>query len=212
MYSVVLLAAGSGQRCGLGYNKVLHKINGKTLLEYALQHFNSDDIIIVVSEVDFDTIKGIFPNHKLVIGGNTRQESVRNGVECAINENVLIHDSARIFLHQTIVNNVLNGLERCNAVVPCVSVVDTIKTLNGETVDRSKLLVAQTPQGVKRDLFLEYYGRLKSNVTDDVSVFEKMGEKVLTVEGCASNIKITTKSDINFAEYKLGGSICNIED
>ncbi len=205
MYSVVLLAAGSGSRCNLGYNKVLHKINDKTLLEYTLEHFESEDIIIVVSENDFDDVSRMLPNYKIVLGGQTRQESVRNGVSQAKFQDVLVHDSARVFISRNVIDNVYRGLFKSNAVVPCVKVKDTLKTLNGKTVDRDNLLIAQTPQGVKRDLFLKYYGEAKCNVTDDVSIFEQLGEDVLIVEGDESNIKITTKEDIEYAEYKLGG-------
>lgn len=206
MYSLIIVAAGSGSRCGLGYNKLLYKINGKTLIEYTVSKFSCDDITLVVSNEDEEIMKSLFPDYNVVIGGNTRQQSVMNGMLHAKYQNVLIHDGARIYIDNVVVNNVLACLDSFNAVVPCVKIVDSLKDLNGKSVDRNQFVSAQTPQGVKRDLFIKYFNATSEIVTDDVSLFDKFGERIGVVDGSYENIKITTIDDIKYAEYKLGGS------
>ncbi len=204
MISVVILAAGSGSRCNLGYNKLLYKINNKMIIEYTLEKFKGHDIILTVSENDYDLFKKEFPSYKIVIGGNTRQESVKNAIEVCENENVLIHDGARMFISEEVINNVMNAIKDNNAVVPCVKVKDSIKNSDGKNIDRSKLFIAQTPQAVKKSLYLSC---VNEECTDDVSVLELCGYEVCMVDGDYDNIKITTTDDIEFAKFKLGGRI-----
>lgn len=202
MKSVIILAAGNGSRCNLGYNKLLYKVNGKMLIEYTMEKFKDYEIILTVSENDFSVFKSKFPNVKIVIGGATRQQSVRNAIESCESENVLIHDGARIFVTSEVIKNVEDAIEKHNAVVACVSVVDSIKNSNGKNIERSDLYIAQTPQAVKRSLYLDC---VSEECSDDVSVLEKCGYDVCIVEGNYENIKITTSNDIQYAEFKLGG-------
>lgn len=202
MKSVIILAAGSGSRCNLGYNKLLYKINDKMLIEYTLDKFKGYEIILTVSKNDYDMFKRTFPNLKIVLGGETRQQSVKNAVEVCENENVLIHDGARIFVSSQTISNVENAITNNNAVVPCVKVKDSIKNQNGANVERDNLYIAQTPQAVKKSIYLSC---VDSECSDDVSVLEKCGYDVCIVEGDYNNIKITTIDDIEFAKFKLGG-------
>ncbi len=205
MYSVVVLAAGSGSRCGLGYNKLLHKINGRMILEYTLDNFECNDIILVVSEKDFQAMKDHFPQYKICLGGKLRQDSVKNGVKLATYNHVLIHDGARMFVNSQVISNVASKLNDYNAVVPCVKLKDSVKDLDGNSVNRDSLMIAQTPQGVKRDLYLKYALESDFELTDDVSLFECFGESVKIVEGDYANIKITTRDDLDYAKFKMGG-------
>lgn len=202
MNSVVILAAGVGSRCNLGYNKLLYKINGKMIIEYTMEKFKGYDVILTVSNDDFETFSKLFPNITIVIGGTTRQESVKNAVKVCKHENVLIHDGARMFVNDDVIKNVSKAIETSNAVVPCVAVKDSIKDINGCNLDRSKLFIAQTPQAVKKSLYLEC---VNEECTDDVTVIEKCGYNIVVVEGDYENIKITTAEDIKYAEFKLGG-------
>lgn len=101
-YSALVLAAGSGQRMQLGYNKVFYELeNGKTVLDQALSVFKEDDrckqIVLVCSANDIIRISSQYVSGKVVVvlGGKTRQESVYNGLKAVHEENVLIHDGAR---------------------------------------------------------------------------------------------------------------------
>ncbi len=202
MYSLIVLAAGSGSRCNLGYNKLLYKINGKMLIEYTLEKFKDYEIVLTVSENDFAVFKSKFPNYKIVIGGATRQESVHNAIKECEHENVLIHDGARIFIDEQTIKNVAEKITCSDAVVPCVRVKDSIKNSSGENIDRSELYIAQTPQAVRRSLYLKC---VDEECTDDVSVLERCGYNVCVVEGSYNNIKITTREDIDYANFLLGG-------
>ncbi len=202
MVSTIILAAGSGSRCNLGYNKLLYKINGKMLIEYTLEKFQDHDIVLVVSKDDYEVFSERFANLKIVIGGDTRQQSVINGVKECRHEKILIHDGARIFIDEQTINNVVNALEDNVAVVPCVKVKDSIKDNNGCNVERSNLNIAQTPQGIKKSVYLKC---VNEECTDDVSVIEKCGYDVVIVEGNYKNSKITTIDDINYAHFLIGG-------
>ncbi len=203
MVSTIILAAGTGSRCNLGYNKLLYKINGKMLIEYTLDNFKNGEIVLVVSENDYDTFNCYFKDIKIVIGGKTRQESVINGLNACSYNDVLIHDGARMFITEEVVKRVLEALKANVAVVPCVKVKDSIKNGEGKNINRDNLYIAQTPQGIKKDLYLNV---VNENCSDDVTVLEKAGYDVAIVEGNYNNIKVTTIEDIEYAEFKIGGN------
>ena len=103
-FDVILLIAGSGERCGLGYNKVLYKINGQPLFLYSLKKFLEFDecnkVILVLQEDEKDEIfqyieKEYLEKVDFVYGGNIRQQSVLNGLEKVKEKYVLVHDGAR---------------------------------------------------------------------------------------------------------------------
>ncbi len=202
MNDVIILAAGSGKRCNLGYNKLLHKINGRMILEYTMDKFKDYNIILTVSEDDYDIFVEKFKDCKIVIGGATRQQSVVNAMKLCTSESVLIHDGARMFVSSQVIENVAKASVLSDAVVPCVKVKDSIKDEHGRNIERSNLHIAQTPQAVKRGLYLQC---VAEECTDDVSVLEKCGHDVCIVEGSYDNVKITTIEDIEFAKLKIGG-------
>ncbi|MFV0499699.1 MAG: IspD/TarI family cytidylyltransferase [Bacilli bacterium] len=203
MKTVIILAAGSGSRCNLGYNKLLYKISNKMLIEYTLEKFKGYDIIITVSAVDYELFVKKFPNYKIVLGGKTRQESVYKAMLICESENILIHDGARIFVDTDTILRVENALTDVVAVLPSVVVKDSIKDQNGKNIDRSNIYIAQTPQGVKRSVYLSC---IDKECSDDVTVIEKCGFEVVMVNGSYSNIKITTIEDLEYAKFKLGGN------
>ncbi len=202
MVSTVILAAGTGSRCNLGYNKLLYKIKGKMLIEYTLEKFSGHEIVLVVSEQEYSEFSQRFRDLKVVVGGKTRQQSVINGVKNCKYENVLVHDGARVFVDETTITNVVNELNDNVAVVPCVKVKDSIKDNCGSNIDRSNLNIAQTPQGIKKSIYLDC---VNEECTDDVTVLEKCGYNVKVVEGSYQNSKITTIEDIKYAHFLIGG-------
>ena len=143
----------------------------------------------------------------IVEGGKNRQESVLCGIKRlnSDDEVVLIHDGARPLVTDDIINRVINGLKEFNAVVPAVKVKDTIKQIlkNGvvvKTVKRDDLVQVQTPQGVRvKNYLAALEGKDLNTFTDDASIFEAVGESVLTVMGDYKNIKITTPEDVAVA-------------
>ena len=143
-----------------------------------------------------------------VSGGATRQESVRLGLEAlAIHrpDCVLIHDGARPFPDRRLVDRVLDGLDQAVAVIPCLPTRDTIKRArNGtilETIDRSALWRAQTPQGFHFDAIRAAHRAVDGrDLTDDSAVAEAAGLAPAIVEGSEGNLKVTTPEDVGGAE------------
>ena len=209
MYSAVILAAGSGTRLGLGYNKLLYEIDGKTIIERTVNVFKKDydckEIILVISKNDEYSMKKLFENTvKYVYGGATRQESSYNGVNQATYEHVMIHDGARPYVSPKELDACKKALETSDACLLMVPVKDTIKFVeNGvvkTTPNRSNLMAALTPQCFKTSLIkkcLEKAMNSTETFSDDASVVEKMSNiEVHVVLGEYSNIKITTKEDL----------------
>ena len=214
MVSAIIVAAGKGKRMGLGYNKLLAKIDGKEIIVMTLEKFQSssliDEIILVVSEDEMDYFKENiinkydFSKTKFALGGKERQNSVYNGLlKCSNPEIVLIHDGARPYINEDIIARSIKAAHEFSAATVAVPVVDTIKIVEDgfsvETPDRSKLYAVQTPQSFKYNLILRAHeNAIKNNIvaTDDTMLIEKLGYKVRIIEGSYSNIKITTINDI----------------
>ena len=209
MYQVILLAAGNSSRSGLKYNKVLYGLNNdNTIIYKSASNFINDDrcnkIFLVCKENEIDIFKKIFKDiNKIeyIIGGKTRQESLKNGLKHINSEYVLIHDGARPNYSMELVNNILEKLHTYNAVIPALKVVDTIKEVKDnvvvKTINREVLRSVQTPQGFKTSLILKVHELAKNNeYTDDSSMVENLSsELVYVVSGEKNNYKYTEKED-----------------
>ena len=210
-YSALVLAAGSGQRMKLGYNKVFYELeNGKTVLDQALSVFKEDDrckqIVLVCSTNDIVRISSQYVSGKVVVvlGGATRQESVYNGLKAVHEENVLIHDGARPWISKKNVDALLEKLAEHPACILMVPAKDTVKVVEKviikETLQLELLWLAQTPQAFDTRLIISCYKRamdLGIQATDDAQVVELTCDMpVLCVKGSYDNIKITTKEDL----------------
>lgn len=210
-YSVVIPCAGMGERMKLGYNKLLMVMhNGKRVIENTVSVFlkdsNCKEVVLVVKESEKNLILEMFNDEKIkvAIGGKTRQESCFNGLNVVSYPHVLIHDGARPFITQSIIDRCLRALEEHEACLVAVNCKDTVKYVeNGVVVNtppRENLMLAQTPQAFKTKAILECHQQAKNHrdiVTDDSSIYELYGkEKVFIVEGDYANIKITTPEDI----------------
>ncbi|MBE6749582.1 MAG: 2-C-methyl-D-erythritol 4-phosphate cytidylyltransferase [Ruminococcaceae bacterium] len=214
--SVIVVAAGSSSRMQ-GVNKQLLEINSVPVIIKTLLCFEAcaavKSIVLVTRSNDIFEMQrltqkfGISKLSDIVCGGNSRQESVLNGLERVKSEElVLIHDGARPFVSQSVISRVINALEKCDAVTCAVKLKDTIKQIDKsgkviKTIDRDSLVSVQTPQGVNAE---KYRAALKkvgdvSAFTDDTSIMEAAGYSVCTVEGSYKNIKITTPEDIALA-------------
>lgn len=213
MVVAIIAAGGSGTR--MGCDKQLMTLAGKPVVAMSMQAFQDNpgvDAIVVTTAVDrMEHITSLAHHYnisklvKVVPGGTTRQESVRNGYFAAAElqpTKVLIHDGARPFVSQELISNVLEGLDRAGAAVPCVAVKDTIKVIGPDgyvvgTPDRSTLMAAQTPQGMRAEVAALAYGTcFDPTATDDVALAERAGAQVLITSGDYSNIKLTTPEDL----------------
>ncbi len=219
----IIVAAGNSTRMQ-GINKQFMPVLGVPVIARTLMAFercNSISKIILVASknsiVDMQLICEKYMISKIsdiVEGGNSRYESVKNGIQrLDLNdENVLIHDGARPFVEDKTITDVANALKTYDAAL-CVSKInDTVKRVNEDgivvsTVDRTTLFAAQTPQGVNVKKYNAACEKL-SNVdtfTDDVSVMEAAGYSVKAILSSSKNIKITTPDDIAIAESLVKG-------
>ena len=176
-----------------------------------------DTIFVIVNETDFDTCRSVviepYGFQKvagLVPGGETRQDSVFNGLNMLPDDTdfVIVHDGVRPFVTDEMIVTCLEAAADWGAAVVAVPVKDTIKITdrNGfviDTPDRSQLWGIQTPQIFRRDLLVEAHQhaqRKQIQLTDDAALVEQLGLKVKCVMGSYDNLKITTPEDLTVAE------------
>jgi 2-C-methyl-D-erythritol 4-phosphate cytidylyltransferase / 2-C-methyl-D-erythritol 2,4-cyclodiphosphate synthase len=217
VYALVV-AAGQGSRFGGLVPKQYLPLGGANILRHTIaalaEHPRIVDVLVVIRPEDrelFDkTVDGlrVLPP---VAGGAARQDSVRLGLEALVAyrpEHVLIHDGARPFPDRQLVDRVIAGLDEAVAAIPCLPLRDTIKRAEGgsirETIDRSALWRAQTPQGFHFEAILAAHrAAIGRELTDDAAIAEAAGLVALIVEGSEDNLKVTTRDDLAAAERLL---------
>ncbi len=214
--TAIIPAAGTGSRMGTA--KQYMDLAGKPLLDWTLSAIDASEavdlIILVVPAGDVEQIKEKYldsPSFKkvryVVAGGETRADSVHNGVAAAVSDYVLIHDAARPFVSQELLAKTVSAARRHGAATAATSVNDTVKMKEGELLgglaDRDSLLLIQTPQVFKRADLLEAYeivGAKRRDLTDETTLVQAAGFDVAWVEGEATNMKVTTPDDLRLAE------------
>lgn len=215
MNSLVLLAAGSGSRLNLGYNKMFFEVNNMTILEITLCKFIKSglfkDIIIVCKEEEISLWQekiGSF-NVTYVAGGENRQDSVYSGVSAAKFDEVWVHDGARCNITGNVITN-LAASYQVPGVVCAVKTKDSLRIVKGgkisATLDRDTVYQMQTPQIVDKNIYLSCYNKaLKENIieTDEVGLLHNYGHEMFVVEGDYGNIKVTTKEDLGVIDERV---------
>ena len=224
---LLIPAAGMGRRMGSERNKLLLKLLGKPLLAWSLlaaeQSLTIEWIGIIGQTTDFTDFKNIIARLniikpvQLIVGGDTRQESVYNGLRSLPEgaERVLIHDGARCLATSQLFDRCSEALKTCKGLIAAVPVKDTIKVVDSQrtivdTPERHNLWAAQTPQGFEVKLLQRCHQRgreLNWQVTDDAALFEKCHLPVKIVEGEETNLKVTTPGDLKIAESILRNRI-----
>ena len=205
-YSAVIVAAGSGTRMKLGFNKVYAELqDGRTILDHTLSVFLNDEdcaqIIVVTDGGEFRRhFNGDLPG-KIVtaMGGATRQESVYHGLMAAMCDVVMIHDGARPFITQQLLSDLKEAMKTNHAALPMVGCKDTIKSVKDgyvvSTIERNTIMAAQTPQVFRTSLLLECMAKAEKDGyvgTDDCSIVEKYrDEKIVVVQGDYEHILLT---------------------
>jgi 2-C-methyl-D-erythritol 4-phosphate cytidylyltransferase len=211
------MAAGSGKRMGINQNKILLQINGKMVVDYSVDFFRNDkkcgQIILVCSSRDYEVLNDLYSDkvNSILIGGDTRQDSVYRGLNEAIYDFVLVHDAARPYLVKDIVDRLLISVIDTKASTLAVFVKDTIIEVDGnrliKALDRNKLVSIQTPQAFETKLLLgahEKARNIKYFATDDTQLITKFTSiNPAFVEGDYRCIKLTTKEDIDLLKVIL---------
>ena len=214
----LIVAAGRGARFGGTLPKQYLPLGGACVLRHAIAAFATHPRIggvqVVIREEDraiFDDALAGISVLAPVPGGAERQDSVRLGLEALTSHDparVLIHDGARPFPDAALIDRILDALDRAPAAIPALPLGDTIKRvadrLIGETVDRSQLWRAQTPQGFHfREILLAHRAAAGLILTDDSAVAEAAGIMPIVVLGSEDNLKVTTAQDLAAAERLL---------
>ncbi len=204
----VILAAGRGSR--FGSDKVRARLGGKPVWRWSLDTFAShplvSQVVLVCSPENLSYFQEqVDQGVHIVEGGETRQDSCRAGCLALGDAGiVLVQDAARPFTSAELISNVIAATERSGASAPTVPVVDTLRTLTGEMVDRSKFVAMQTPQGALLTDLLDAHRQVTDQLTDDVALMERIGFKPEFVSGDPANFKITTEDDLARARAVVG--------
>ncbi len=214
----IIVAGGQGQRMD-GVDKLFLPLLGEPLLSYTLAAFEASAVVhsmvLVLSASNLDRGKELIRERgfqkvtKVCEGGDTRQESVRLGLEqLAPLPWVIVHDGARPCLEPGIIERGLKEAARWGSAVAAVPITDTLKIVQKhgmvrETPDRRAFWAAQTPQIFPWDVLTDAHRQRDVTTTDDASLVERMGHPVHVYFGSYSNIKVTTREDALMAEALL---------
>jgi 2-C-methyl-D-erythritol 4-phosphate cytidylyltransferase len=229
MKAIILVpAAGTGRRMGTTVSKQYLELGGKPLLARTLELFQQHPLveaiypIVPAADLDYCQTEIIESFHltkvrRLVAGGTERQDSVGNGIKALAKDGyaqadrpVLVHDGARPLFDTALIEQLLKNIKDTGAALTAVPAKDTIKRVEqgrvAETLERSQLWQAQTPQGARYELLQRAYAEAAQTGfcgTDDASLLERMGQQVAIVTGDYRNLKVTTPEDLVIATALL---------
>jgi len=218
---LLIAAAGSGRRMGATRNKLLLTLSGQPVLAWTLQAALEAETIdwigIIGQEIDRSAILALVEGAPKpvawIAGGDSRQESVERGLAGLPDQarHVLIHDGARCLASPDLFNRCAAAVRGGKAVIAATPVTDTIKQVDESglitaTPNRAELWAAQTPQAFSVDELRQGHREARANgwtVTDDASLYERLGWPVNVLDAGPSNIKVTTPFDLTVATAVL---------
>jgi 2-C-methyl-D-erythritol 4-phosphate cytidylyltransferase len=221
----IIVAAGRGERMGASRPKAFLDLAGRPLLLRSALVFEAapsvDGIVAVVPAEEVEAARAVLGSIRklraVVAGGARRQDSVLEGLKQAPDGFAgvaLVHDAARPLVDVPLVESVVRASAETGAALPVLGLVDTVKRVKDgrvlETIDRSELAAAQTPQGFRFALLVEAYEaafRDRVALTDEAMAVERLGRRVAAVPGSPINRKITTPEDLAWAEGVLAGMV-----
>ncbi|MCA1748863.1 MAG: bifunctional 2-C-methyl-D-erythritol 4-phosphate cytidylyltransferase/2-C-methyl-D-erythritol 2,4-cyclodiphosphate synthase [Sphingomonadales bacterium] len=206
--SALIVAAGKGERVGGGVPKQYRKIRGKSVLRRAIEplwrHDAIGEIRIVIGEGQEPLYEQAIEGMTLpspVLGGATRQQSVRNGIEAIAADGgadiLLIHDAARPFLPAEVIDRLLEACDSHDGAIPAIAVTDSLARIDGSTVPRSEFVQVQTPQAFRFDAILSAHRDWAggTTATDDGEIARAAGYDIVLVDGSKALKKLTFEDD-----------------
>lgn len=218
--AAIIVAGGQGTRTGADLPKQFVEIaHGRTMLDVTLQAFLScaevDEVIVAVPAGFADRVPSA-ARLQIVAGGARRQDSMANALARVSDKAdvVLVHDAARPFVSQALITATIAAARQHGAAIAALPVSDTVKRTAAsesrrvirETLPRDEIVLAQTPQGFRRELLVAALAAARdSEVTDEAMLVEHAGIPVFVVEGDPTNVKITTAEDLELARRQFGG-------
>jgi len=213
--TTVIIAGGKGERMNADIPKQFLEIQGKPILMHTLEVFRrydaSMELILVLPSVQIEFWEELCKKHafniphQIVSGGQTRFQSVKNGLgTIRFNSLVAVHDGVRPLVSIDTIARCFDEAEKSGAAIPVIDLVESIRQISeneSSSVDRSAYKLVQTPQVFESELLKKAYEQEFTPLfTDDASVVEALGTKIQLVEGNRENIKITTEFDLRIAE------------
>ena len=222
--TAIIVAAGRGKRMGHTLPKQYIRLEGIPILVHTLRVFESSpeiqDILLVVSPGDEEYCLreivekyGIGKVLKVVVGGGRRQDSVYHAIKELDRDTdiLVVHDGVRPFVTPRMIQDAVEAAMLFDGAVTAIPVRDTVKAADREgtireTLDRSALWFAQTPQAFKKRILTEAHAKAvvdDFHGTDDAALVERLGYQVKVLEGSPDNLKITTREDLLLAEFIL---------
>lgn len=209
MITTIIVAAGTGDRTKLGFNKLLFEFDGVSIIEHTLRTVKtvSDQIVVVCNPVDIKTIGKIADkyNAQVTSGGNTRTQSVRNGLEflradAQKGDIVIVHNGANPFTTKEVFKDSINKAKATGSGIAVFPAIDSLRKKTGSDdshpIDRSEIVYVQTPQTFDLIKLLEAYDNVSGDFSDDAQVYEKHFGFVTMSAGSRGNVKITTDDDL----------------
>ncbi len=218
----LIVAAGKGERAGVGLPKQFAVVAGKPMICHSIDAFHNfpaiDAVFVVIGAGQDEMLAKVLAHRTVsgvVTGGRERQDSVRAGLDAILAaggaQTVLIHDAARPFVPESVVNRLCAALEQGPAAVPALPVVDTLANIGtalGDVVDRSSLLRIQTPQAFHFDAILAAHRAWSGPpATDDAQIARAADMVVCVVEGDAMLDKVTHTADFALAEARSAATL-----
>ena len=214
----VIVAGGIGSRMNSPVPKQFMLLNGKPVIYYTIRSFLSAfdnmDIILVLPQ-DFmnegqEIICKFFDTDgiKIIAGGKTRFDSVKNGLQLIREESIIfVHDAVRCLVSTDLIRRCFEEATLNGSAIPVIACKDSVRIsteTGNKTLNRERIKLVQTPQTFRSNILLPAFNiDYKDQFTDEAAVVEAAGTKVFLVEGEEDNIKITSPIDLILAEYLL---------
>jgi 2-C-methyl-D-erythritol 4-phosphate cytidylyltransferase len=222
--TAIIVAGGTGQRMGTVVPKQFLEIEGKSILLHTIDQF-----VAAFSDINFIIVlpagyieegqkmiasSGLTQQFQFVAGGDTRFQSVKNGLaEVDQDAVVFVHDAVRCLLTPALIQRCYQQAVEKGSAIPAVSSTDTIRLIDGAShhvVDRENVMMIQTPQTFNAALLIKAFEQTyQSSFTDEANVVEAAGIPVFLVDGEFENIKITRPLDLAIAAYILAKRFSN---
>jgi 2-C-methyl-D-erythritol 4-phosphate cytidylyltransferase len=216
-FSIIVTAGGIGKRMKANVPKQFMLIHERPILMYTLEQFYEFDpksqIILTLPEEWMGYWEELIQEnefhipHRIVTGGKERYDSIKNALKFCTSKYVMVHDGVRPLINLETIATCAKAVKKKGAVIPVVELKESLRELTKEgsvAVDRSMFRIVQTPQCFETEILKNAYDQeFHSKITDDATLVEQTGQTIHFVEGNFENVKITTKSDLIFAEQLL---------
>ena len=216
-FSIIITAGGIGKRMGGDLPKQFLELNNLPMLMHTIRVFHDFDssaqLILTLPTEWQEYWSNLCANHhfeiphQVVDGGKERFHSIQNALNYCEGEYVAIHDGVRPLVNQKTLMNCWKAVQEFDAVIPVLDLKESLRKVGeseSNSVNRSEFRIVQTPQCFKKDILLVAYQKsFHEGITDDASLVEEAGYVIHLVEGNEQNIKITTPTDLRFADFLL---------